>query len=310
MKKILLIALCYWLPYTALACGCDMFITYQGIMPSDYNKTFGVSMRQRFYKGDLATHLHSDGAMHSHGTSTQVLTNYELNYKIFIRKRISIAGNVPVADYIISSGKVNTRNIGISDPYFLAKYELITPSKDDEKIWKHRLLVGAGVKLPFGKSYSDFKNDIPFDESLLQLQLGTGSVDALSSLNYQLKYKKTGIQADVNYKYNTANKYDFIKGNQVNVQTNLFYLVEGQKSIFMPFAGATMEQSQKDQIGSNKLINTGGTNWFANVGAEYYLRQVSFYFTYQHLLNNHLGGVQMKNNLRFAFGANFIINKQ
>ena len=299
--------LCMALPNFMMACGCDMLIAYQGIMPSDYNGNIGFNMRQRYFKGAALTHNHSDGSAHEHGQMNQLLTNYELNYRFFLSRKIMLSGNLPVADYQFSSSKASatSRNTGMGDPFVIVKYEIVSPSKNDDIKNKHRLLIGSGIKLPLGNYYKDILNNVPIDENLLQLQLGTGSYDLIANANYQLKHNNAGLQADISFKNNLANKASYKKGNQLNVQANYFYQKRGPKTVFMPFIGALYENAVTDKINNNVLVNSGGSNLYGNLGAEFFMKKVSIYFNYQQLLSQALNGFQMKNNLRFTLGINY-----
>ena len=310
MKKTVLLVLCIALPNIILACGCDMLITYQGIMPTDYNGNIGFNMRQRYFKGAALTHNHSDGSSHEHGQMNQLLSNYELNYRFFLTRKIIINGNLPMADYQLSSSKAaaNYRNSGIGDPFIIAKYEIVSPSTNNDVKNKHRLLIGSGVKLPLGLYYKDMLNDQPADENLLQLQLGTGSFDYIANINYQIKHNNAGLQTDISFKKNFANKLGFTKGNQINAQVNYFYQKRWSKTVLMPFVGALYENSLTDKINNNILVNTGGNNLYGSFGAEFFMKKVSVYFNYQQLLSDALNGFQMKNNLRFTLGINCNLN--
>jgi hypothetical protein len=284
-----------------------MLITYQGIMPTDYKGNIGFNMRQRYFKGAALTHNHSDGSSHEHGQMNQLLTNYELNYRFFLTRKLIINGNIPVADFQFSSSKSSTnfRNVGMGDPLVVLKYELISPSKSDEVKNKHRLLFGAGVKLPIGTHYKEILNNQPLDENLLQLQLGTGSMDWVLNANYQLRRNNHGLQTDVSFKHNLANNLGFVKGNQFNAQANYFYQKRWSKSVFMPAIGMLYENAVNDKINNNVLTNTGGSNWYGSVGAEFFMKTISVYFNYQQLISQNLNGFQMKNNLRFTLGINY-----
>ena len=181
MKTKVLVLLFVFLPSLILACGCDMLITYQGIMPSDYNGNIGFNMRQRFFKGAASTHNHADGSAHEHGQTNQLLSNYELNYRFFVTRKLIINGNIPMAEFKISSSKFNSnyRNVGIGDPYVILKYEVISPTRKNDIKTKQRLLLGAGAKLPIGNNYKAIVNNQPIDEDLLQMQLGNGSIDLI-----------------------------------------------------------------------------------------------------------------------------------
>jgi hypothetical protein len=310
MKKTVLLVLCFVIPNLIIACGCDMLITYQGIMPTDYNGNVGFNMRQRYFKGAALTHNHSDGTAHAHGKMNQLLVNYELNYRFFIANKLMLTGNIPIADYQFSSSKApsTVRNTGIGDPFFILKYEVISPSKNDEVRTKHRLLVGSGVKIPLGKSYKDIVANQPVDENLLQLQLGTGSVDWIINANYQLRYHNAGLQTDISFKENFASAIGFTKGKQLNVQGNYFYQKRWTKSVLMPFIGVLFENAGNDKINHNVLINTGGSNWYSNLGAELFIKKITVFFNYQQLISQKLNGFQMKNNLRFNLGINYNLN--
>jgi hypothetical protein len=311
MKKTVLMVLCLMFPIINLwACGCDMLITYQGIMPADNKASVGLNLRQRYFKGAASTHNHSDGSAHEHGQMNQLMSSYELNYRFFMTQKLMLTGNLQIADNQLSSSQLatNNRNTGIADPVILLKYEIISPKNNQETITKHRLLIGSGVKLPFGKPYKDIINNIPSNENLLQLQLGTGSFDWIVNTNYQLKIKNVGLQTDVLYKKNFAGNTGFLKGNQLNLQTNFFYQKRWSNAMFMPYIGATFENAATDKINSNKLVNTGGSNLYANIGSEIFINKLSIYFNYQQLINQQLNGFQMKNNLRFTLGINYNLN--
>lgn len=299
--------LCLALHHVLMACGCDMLITYQGIMPSDYNGMVGLNMRQRYFKGAAMTHTHANGSEHEHGQMNQVLTNYEINYRFFISKKLLLSGNIPIADYQLSSSKVAapSRNTGLADPILLLKYELISPAQNEEIKIKQRLLIGSGLKLPLGAHYNAFVNNSPQDENLLQLQLGSGSIDFIANANYQLRKNNIGLQSDVSFKLNTANKYGYQKGNQWNAQANFFYQKRFQSSVLMPNVGIIYESSSNDIINNALLNNTGGSNLFASLGAEFFKRKLTFFFNYQQLIKQNLNGFQMKNNLRFNLGINY-----
>lgn len=307
MKKIVLTILCLSLHYVLMACGCDMLITYQGIMPSDYNGMIGLNMRQRYFKGAAMSHIHANGKEHLHGQMNQVLTNYEINYRLFITKRLLLSGTIPIADYKLSSSKAAApvRKIGMSDPILLLKYELISPSQNKENKIKQRLLFGIGVKLPLGAHYSVFVNNLPQDENLLQLQLGTGSIDYIANASYQLRKNNFGLQSDISFKLNSSNKYGYRKGNQWNFQTNGFYQKRLVNSVLMLYVGTALENTNDDKILNTNLNNSGGTNLFASLGFDFYIKKTTLFFNYQHLVKQELNGFQMKNNLKFTLGINY-----
>jgi len=310
MKKTILFLLCIALPNLLLACGCDMLIAYQGIMPSDYKATIGLNFRQRSYQGAASTHMHADGTMHEHGQMKQTLINYEINYRFFLTKKIILTGNLPIANNQLSSSSMASdyKNVGMADPFLLLKYELISPNNTDNKINKQRLLIGSGVKLPLGKSYSDISNNQVANENLLQLQTGSGSFDWMINANYQLRHKHIGLQGDVLYKKNFSNQLGYQKGNQLNTQVSYFYQKRWANYLLMPFIGSNLEVAALDKINKNTLDNTGGVNIYGNVGVEFYINKIALNFNYQQLIGQNLNGFQMKNKLRFNFGINYNLN--
>ena len=299
--------LCLALHNTLMACGCDMLISYQGIMPSDYNGTIGINMRERYFKGAALLHTHSNGTEHEHGQMNQLLSNYELNYRFYLTRRLLITGNIPVADYQFSSSKTTSqiRNTGIGDPIVVLKYELISPSQNEDIKVKHRLLLGTGLKLPIGENYKYFKNNLPVDENLLQLQLGSGSIDYIVNIIYQLRKNNFGLQSDLSYKINSTNKLGYQKGNQLNWQGSFFYQKRFQNSVLIPNIGMIYENSVKDKVSGISLNNTGGGNHFGVISAELFIKKTAFFFNYQHLVGQNLNGFQMKNNLRFTLGFTY-----
>jgi hypothetical protein len=68
------------------------------------------------------------------------------------------------------------------------------------------------------------------------------------------------------------------------------------------------ENAGNDKINHNVLINTGGSNWYSNLGAELFIKKITVFFNYQQLISQKLNGFQMKNNLRFNLGINYNLN--
>jgi hypothetical protein len=307
MKKAGLIVLCFALHNVLLACGCDMLINYQGIVPNDYNGMLGFNMRQRYFKGAAMVHTHTNGSEHEHGQMNQLLSNYELNYRFYMSKKLMVAGNIPISDYQFTSSSLNTpvRNTGLGDPILVLKYELISPTQTEETKVKHRLLLGAGLKMPFGSHYKSYSNNLPVDENLLQLQLGSGSLDYIANVLYQLRGNRFGMQTDLSYKLNSKNKYGYHKGNQLNFQGSFFYQKRFQNTVLMPNIGLMYENSLKDEISNFTMDNTGGSNIFGQLGAELFIKKTTLFFNYQHLFMQSLNGFQMKNNLRFTIGFTY-----
>jgi hypothetical protein len=147
-----------------------------------------------------------------------------------------------------------TRNSGLGDLTLLAGYHLIRKTGDGN--FRHRLLIGAGVKLPTGKCSATDASGMRMD---FMQQTGTGSTDAIiysayTGGGFNFRWGITGT-----FKMSGTNRY----GEQVGwAETgNAFagYLARAGKYTILP--AAEFYQERMDGVWQeNRLLEGTGMN--------------------------------------------------
>src|SRR6218665_1903830 len=189
-----------------------------------------------------------------------------------------------------TSGKIYLDGIG--DIPLLVNYNLMnTETNDPEKIWKHNVWAGGGVKVPSGKyKYAD----TPTEVANANFQLGTGSVDFMLNAIYALRYKKLGINSDFTYKINTYNPDHYRFGNKVNATVSIVYIQQVKKVGLMPNAGIYYENSGSNKSYEIVISDTGGSALFVTAGLEMYWKKYSAGLNYRDPVKQDLANGRIK----------------
>src|SRR6218665_1021181 len=217
MKKLILILIAF---ISMPAVACDFCGCFMGITPYDNQSSIGLMYRYKSYNGYyLPGQSHtvfpkSYGLRHG-GTEVpvqqdpqvlqrdyEIYRTGELRAKYFIHHRIELNGIVPLLFNKSRRGDENETVNGIGDITLFAGYHLISRTMTEK--FQHRLILGAGVKIPTGNYYTKAADGDRID---FMMQAGTGSTDYLVYLNYVFGYKKTGLSFNSTYKINGKNYY-------------------------------------------------------------------------------------------------------
>ncbi|MGB3948506.1 MAG: hypothetical protein WBM13_11010 [Bacteroidia bacterium] len=258
MKKTITIAL---LLNTYILIACDVCGSFMGITPYDNQSSITLMYRYKSFNGygnsGQSNHLFPHhlkttptestsilnklnnsstlrhGSTHTTNNTTpltqrdyEIYTTLEMRAKYFIHKRIELIAIVPL---IINSSRINknTQQIkGIGDITAFAAYHLV--SKIMAENFQHRLIIGAGLKLPVGNYYAKDENEKRYD---FLIQPGTGSIDYMGYANYILGYKKLGLSINSSYKINGTNYYNERIANSTTNYLNLFYKFRQDKNL-------------------------------------------------------------------------------
>ncbi len=188
----------------------------------------------------------------------------------------------PVFDSIISIS-------GFGDPIILLDRLFII----NKKQIKHTIRPGFGLKLPFGNV---FKSE-SYDPVLLP---GSGSIDIIFRINYQLIYNNLGMNLLQNYRYNNKGVNDYINGNALNLSIEPFYIIKLNEMVsVIPHTGVYQEYKRKD-MDKNRLVNlSGGNNTFYQFGIDIKVKNVSLINSYQKPISQSPNGDQILNYMRF-----------
>lgn len=267
-------------------CGCGVGSYYLGILP-DYTKRF---IGLRYQHKSLKTHLGPFGEL-TPLTSDETYQSVELWGGWNIGSRFRILAFVP---YNFNERKSQTgtgSKSGLGDVALMAYFKVF----DDQATVGDRLLVqslwvGGGIKAPTGK-YEPSER-LAVQESPNNFQLGTASTDFTLNAAYDIRYHDLGLNANVNYKLNTENKYEYRYGNKFTGNLLVYYKFRiANKLTVAPNAGVLYETAQKDVENKKYDVDvSGGYSFSAVGGVEVALKGLSFGANYQNVRSQNLAG--------------------
>lgn len=210
----------YYLPHQA-----HNLFPAKSVVASATNNTLTGKPTYMSYKhgGHMGPSTRSDDSLQRDYELYQAV---ELRAKYFIHKRLELTGILPI---LMNKSRVSEEEIqssGIGDVTFLIGYHVISRTMTER--FQHRLVIGAGIKLPTGNYYSKAEDGDRID---FMLQTGTGSLDYLINLNYVFGFKKLGLNINSTYKINGVNYYAEQIGNSSTNYLNLFYKIRQEKDL-------------------------------------------------------------------------------
>ncbi|RZK54593.1 MAG: transporter [Pedobacter sp.] len=267
-------------------CGCGVGSYYIGILP-EYNKRFiGI----RYQHKTLQTHLGPIGERTPLSTdetyqSAEVWGGWNLGKKFRILAFVPYNFNKKV------SQSLNGEKNGLGDIAVMGYYNLFNKSGSvGNNLLVQSLWLGAGVKAPTGK-YEPSER-LAVQESPNNFQLGTASTDFTFNVAYDIRLHDLGLNANVNYKVNTENKYDYRYGNKLTTNLLAYYKFRVAKTLTIaPNAGMLYETSAKDIESNRYEVNvSGGYSLAAVMGAEVAFEKFSFGANYQNVQSQNLAG--------------------
>ncbi len=245
-------------------CGCSVGSLYLGIMPKFRTHYIGLHYQHQVFKT-----LHHE-SLGTEKTSTELLQSFELRGRYNINNRIQILGFVPV-HYNQQIEETNRTSFkGLGDLSALINYHLINSENKTCTEWKQNLQIGAGLKLPTGKSKQLDVNNIwnPY------LQAGTGSWDVLMDVIYTLRYKKYGLNNTILYTLNSVNQNQYQFGNRMSVNSSFFMIEEYKYIIWAPNFGLQTSLTGSDVHDGYRVVNSGGDNLSLAVGSDFYYKNI------------------------------------
>lgn len=295
--------------------GCDVCGIFLGIQPNDRTSSFGLVYRMRYLEGRfepprtavLTKHGGADDLpVPTHRTETyQAL---ELRADIRLGQRWSLLGILPVVNnYASSNGRVDADIYGVADPTVLARWIAVnTKQKADTVRWRHRFTIGAGGKLPVGRT------TMRYDEQLVDhdLQPGTGTFDGVLSLEYLVRHNGWGAGFSSIGRWNAANNEGFRAGHGVNGTLELFRVFEGGHVQWMPLVGAYAEVMAQDRLAGIDDAATGGRTFFSHMGARLWWRSFGGHVLWQHALRHDQGRDMMPDRERLVLGLTYLLRKR
>lgn len=204
--------------------ACDLCGSFMGITPYDnqsqlcilhryrvFNGYRNYQQKSRFIEPGAYKTMHDPGLLNQDSSgitknhSSKDYESYkiiELRGKCFFHPRWELNFILPFQQIKTKYDDEKNKVTGMADPSLFAGYHLIKRLNDYNI--KQRLIIGAGIKLPFG--ISDQQND-DGERMMLINQNGTGSTDNFYYLNYMLSQKRWGVNSNSIFKINGRNKY-------------------------------------------------------------------------------------------------------
>ncbi|SER88099.1 transporter family protein [Pedobacter rhizosphaerae] len=267
-------------------CGCGVGSYYIGILP-EYNKRF---FGLRYQYKTLQTHLGPRGERTPLATD-ETYQSAELWGGWNIGKKFRVLVFVPYNfNKRVSQDQQGTKT-GLGDVALMGYYNLFSKTGTlGSKLLVQSLWLGAGIKTPTGK-YEPAER-LAIQESPNNFQLGTASTDFTFNAAYDIRYNDLGLNANVNYKINTQNKYEYRYGNKLTTNVLAYYKFRIFQSFTVaPNAGILYETSAKD-VESNKyeVAVSGGHSLAAIAGLEFAMKGISFGANYQNIRSQNLAG--------------------
>lgn len=267
-------------------CGCGVGSYYLGILP-EYNKRF---IGLRYQHKTLVTHLGPVGER-SPLTTDETYQSAELWGGWNIGSKFRILAFVPYNFNKRSSQESNGNKNGLGDIALMGYYKVFDKMGTlGEKMLVQSLWIGGGIKVPTGK-YEPSER-LAVQESPNNFQLGTASTDFTLNAAYDVRYNDLGLNANVNYKINTENKYAYRYGNKLTANVLLYHKFRvAEKITIAPNAGGLYETAQND-VESKKydIAVSGGYSLSAVAGVEVGMNGLSFGANYQNVRSQDLAG--------------------
>ncbi|WBU90281.1 transporter family protein [Cellulophaga omnivescoria] len=226
-------------------------------------------------------------------------------------------GRVPVGKHFLVNAIVpyhfhnrefankSSQNInGLGDITLLGFYKILAKQDSIMVVGpQHSLQVGGGVKMPTG-SFNRANNTGSVNTSF---QLGTGSWDYVTAVNYGLTHNNWGMSAMVNYTFKTKNSEDYQFGNQLNYGINTYktYYLSPDFAL-TPALGVSGENYDEDESYGLSVLNTGGDVLFGKLSVEASYKTYSLGVTTMLPIDQDLnnGKVEVKNRISLYLNVN------
>lgn len=300
--------------------ACDVCGIFLGIQPHDRTSSVSLLYRFRQLEGDLlqATSLAAVPKHGGHGVEGIALTGndhyrelyqvVELRADIWLSDRIAVLASIPaVNNYRAVNGYVSTDIYGLGDPLVIGRY-MVANTKCltlDEKV-VHRLMLGAGAKLPLGRS------DVQFlDQAVaVDMQPGTATLDLLGSVEYMVRYMRNGAALTMIARHNGTNSHEYRLGHGISTTAEVFRRYDlGDNVKLMPSLGLYHELSGRDAENGNSVQGTGSSTLFTHVGSRMWWRNWMLSATFQYAAMRDMGELMVPNRMRIVTGVTYNLIK-
>ncbi len=313
MKRLLAWAVILMPSFTL---ACDVCGVFMGIQPYDRTNSISLIHRTRHLQGYMPVmgghqHHHDE-----HGASTDATEQHvrdllrvaELRADIWVTKRINVVGAFTAANnYRAVGGYINNDVYGISDPMVIGRYMLVnTKSNGDADRTAHRVMIGVGVKAPLGNSAPLYRGEpVPMEQ-----QLGTGSWDALGTLEYMVRKQRNGIALNMIGRRSGTAPDGHCMGHSLSTTLEAFRTYQkGENWRIMPSAGIYYEAMTNMLHEGRIMSGTGGTTLFTHIALRAWYRKWGVQAIYQPAVLKQMGPLMVPNSERVILGITYNLKK-
>lgn len=300
------------LPFMGMACDvCGIFL---GIQPHDRTSSISLLYRYRHLEGTLPTALLTKGyPKHGdHGVATESGTaRYrelyqvaELRADFWLSDRFAVLAAIPfVNNYQARDGIIRADVYGMGDPLVLGRYLAAnTKCTTTDERTVHRLMLGAGGKLPLGR------NDLTYRDAEVghDLQPGTRTWDVLMSAEYSMRRGRNGGSLSAIARANTENDEGHRMGHGLSTTLEAFRRYDLREDLkLMPSLGVYHELSGKDAYHGEAMTGTGSSTLFTHAGVRVWWRSWAIMGTFQYAIARQLGEQMVPNRERLIVGLTY-----
>lgn len=297
--------------------ACDMCGCFMGILPSDRRSFGGIYYRYRSFSGQDVNGSKSfpDGGMKvmhtDHGSAPVPTDGYEIYRAVEFRARYYLHSRLQlnvILPYVMNDGYESAAYSsvhGIGDLSLLAGWQLIDEAETGK--FRHRLLLGAGVKLPTGISDAGV-NDERYP---LMFQCGTGSHDLLTYATYQLAYDKLGLTMTPLFKFNGENEFNEKIDNSLSFTGSLFYKLEVSEQFqLLPSAQFYYENTKGEIVNSEPVKGTLMHVAMAGPGIDVYWKNLGLSFSAMYTVHEEENGSGLNSRIRYMLGVNLFFDQK
>lgn len=263
-------------------CGCGVGSYYNGILPDFKKKIMGF----RYRSNQVKTHLGTNGE-ESYLTTLETYRTVELWGGWNLAKRWRIMASLPYSFNTRSNPLTNKQGIGDMTAacyyrLFSSNHALGTYGPLLQSLW-----AGGGAKLPTGE-YDPKEKTSPSQNSNL-FQLGTGSMDYMANLMYDIRLRDVGLNVNTSYKMNGTNKSSYSYGNKLTITCQAYWKWRPVPLLSIaPNAGVVYEKSKTDISGGFPVDISGGKLLLGSVGTETSIGRMSIGGNFQWPLSQNL----------------------
>lgn len=261
-----------------------------------------MALRHR-YRGFDQSYKTIDG---SYLNSTYTYSSYELWGRIYLKDRVQFFFTLPYSVNTLDNNTDGKSSLnGINDLSLQVNYNLINTTFDTSRVHavQHNLLLGVGVKLPTGKYQQRNKNEQLYAPNF---QAGSGAYSYLASISYNLRYRKVGLNADVNYIYNTENELKYAFGNQLTTSLGVFAWLQKGAFSFLPNTGVFYEKLDRDIDNGYYNVLSGGYALNYNLGTDVYYKSMFVGATFQTPVVQEIGSDLIKYKAKYMINVGFL----